>query len=221
MNREQRDQTRREATRRKLLDAAAAVFVRNGYHKTLISDIVAEAGTGQGTFYRYFTDKSEIFSELLEQFSELLLSQFNPMSESLPTNVEDYEQSSRDALNRAAAIVDEHIGLARLFVREAPTIDPAFASRMEEIYSNFGLLARFFLEHGIAHGFARPCDPMVVSQALIGMGLRLINTHLEGPLKPMQREEMIRHGVDFAFRGFGLFDPPPARLGNIEERGVE
>jgi len=42
--RKKRDVERKERTREVLLDAATRVFSSAGYHTTLISDIVAEAG---------------------------------------------------------------------------------------------------------------------------------------------------------------------------------
>ena len=74
------NQARKEKSRKILLDAAVKVFARQGYHDTLVSDIVAEAGVGQGTFYRYFKDKREILDTVFEQFVEGLLGQFAEMS---------------------------------------------------------------------------------------------------------------------------------------------
>ncbi len=48
--RKTRNQQRTERRRQALLDAAGKVFTRQGFHRTLVSDIVAEAHVGQGTF---------------------------------------------------------------------------------------------------------------------------------------------------------------------------
>jgi TetR/AcrR family acrAB operon transcriptional repressor len=48
-----------------ILDAAAAVIIRQGYGKTTISDIAEEAGTSRGTVYLYFKGKEELFEALL------------------------------------------------------------------------------------------------------------------------------------------------------------
>ena len=62
--RKQRNENRKNQTRNELLMAASAVFVRQGYHGTVVSDIVSEAGVGQGTFYRHFQSKREVFEAL-------------------------------------------------------------------------------------------------------------------------------------------------------------
>ncbi len=55
-------------TRKKLLDAAEDLFSTRGYHRTQVADLTARAGTGVGTFYRYFEGKEEVMRELLTGF---------------------------------------------------------------------------------------------------------------------------------------------------------
>ena len=66
LSRPNRFDRRREKTRQDLLDAAARVIARKGYHQTRISDIAADADVGLGTFYLHFKTKNEIFIELVE-----------------------------------------------------------------------------------------------------------------------------------------------------------
>jgi AcrR family transcriptional regulator len=47
----------RGKTRRRLLDAAAELFVTQGYRKTSIDEIARRAGIGKGTVYLHFTDQ--------------------------------------------------------------------------------------------------------------------------------------------------------------------
>lgn len=50
----------RAARRRQVLDAAAACFARQGFHRTTMRDIVAEAELSPGAVYGYFASKAEI-----------------------------------------------------------------------------------------------------------------------------------------------------------------
>jgi AcrR family transcriptional regulator len=52
-------------TRAALLDASRRVFGRLGFVNTKISDIAAEAGVAQGSFYNYFDSKEQIFAEFI------------------------------------------------------------------------------------------------------------------------------------------------------------
>lgn len=59
--------------KKKLLDAAYDCFVEKGVHKTSIDDIVARAGVAKGTFYLYFTDKSDLSDQLCVDLSKKIL----------------------------------------------------------------------------------------------------------------------------------------------------
>ena len=63
--------------RLKILRAATAVIIRQGYDKTTMSDIAEEAGVSRGTVYLYFKGKEELFEALLywewTQYSQTLL----------------------------------------------------------------------------------------------------------------------------------------------------
>ena len=48
-------------TKERLLDAAAGVFVERGYARATTKGIAAAAGVAEGTIYRHFADKSELF----------------------------------------------------------------------------------------------------------------------------------------------------------------
>ena len=58
-------QARGQRTRQRLLDAAAEVFDRIGYHAARVDDIVAAAESSHGTFYLYFTSKEDLFEQLV------------------------------------------------------------------------------------------------------------------------------------------------------------
>ena len=65
--------TERQWVRRgELLEAARAVFERDGYHGTTVSAIVQAAGLSQGAFYLYFGDKKAVFAALQEEMATLL-----------------------------------------------------------------------------------------------------------------------------------------------------
>ena len=58
------------ASRRKILEAAALQFERQGFSETSIADIMKSAKLGVGTFYNYFESKEELLLNLLQDISE-------------------------------------------------------------------------------------------------------------------------------------------------------
>jgi AcrR family transcriptional regulator len=59
--------------RRQILDAAVAVFARQGFHACRVSDIADEARVAYGLVYHYFTSKDEILDTIFLERWELLL----------------------------------------------------------------------------------------------------------------------------------------------------
>jgi AcrR family transcriptional regulator len=57
-----------EERRRQIMEAALACFVRKGYHKTTMDDIVAECGLSKGTLYWYFENKDDLFVSLIKSY---------------------------------------------------------------------------------------------------------------------------------------------------------
>jgi AcrR family transcriptional regulator len=64
--------TKGEASRKRLLAAAAQQFAQVGYHSTKISDIVKNAELTQAAFYLYFPSKASIFEEIVSEFQSRL-----------------------------------------------------------------------------------------------------------------------------------------------------
>lgn len=200
--RKQKDEERRMRTRSKLLDAAASVFARQGFHRALISDIVSQAGVGQGTFYRNFASKREVFEALFDRLVATLLSEFGPMSDRLPMNLLEYREASRSVIRRMAATVDRNRELFLLLMRQAPSVDAKFAQKVQDTYDRFAQMAQFYLDHAVAQGFARPCRSQLVAQALVGIAVRTVDLWLADRLPVESLEDAIEDLVDFAFTGF-------------------
>ena len=53
--------------RRELLDAAAVVFARKGFHASRVGDIAEEAGVAHGLLYHYFRSKEEVLETIFRE----------------------------------------------------------------------------------------------------------------------------------------------------------
>jgi len=69
------DRTRRRTlrTRRRLLEAALALFIEKGADAVTIEQITERADVGKGTFYRHFSSKDEVMEALVGQAVEHLV----------------------------------------------------------------------------------------------------------------------------------------------------
>jgi TetR/AcrR family transcriptional regulator, mexJK operon transcriptional repressor len=59
------DETRSARKRRAILDAAATLFLRNGYRGTSMDEVAALAAVSKQTVYKHFADKEGLFSEIV------------------------------------------------------------------------------------------------------------------------------------------------------------
>src|SRR5512147_1914809 len=99
---EEANQRIRAEQRSRILEAARRVFARKGL-AAIVDDVALEAGVSHGLAYRYFTNKTALFSELvlqdlqspagwLEQFAEM---RTTPM-EKIRLMVTGFVESRRD-----------------------------------------------------------------------------------------------------------------------------
>lgn len=83
---------RQEQTRTRLLDAAAEVFARSGFHATTVDDVAEAAGYTKGAVYSNFANKDALFMALLDRHLE---AQFEQLDELFQT---DTDTELHDAL---------------------------------------------------------------------------------------------------------------------------
>ena len=58
------------ARRRQILDAAAACFARDGFHRTSMQDVVRASGVSAGLVYRYFTGKDDMIAAIVTEWHD-------------------------------------------------------------------------------------------------------------------------------------------------------
>ena len=68
--RKSRREERKEETRGELIDAAAKVFARRGFHGASLDQIAAEAGYSTGAIYWHFSGKDDLFLAVYENYAE-------------------------------------------------------------------------------------------------------------------------------------------------------
>jgi AcrR family transcriptional regulator len=80
---------RRAMTRQHLLEAAAIVFARKGFHGATLDEVAATAGFSKGAVYSNFKSKDDLFLELLD---DRINRQFAVVSEILETGSREREE---------------------------------------------------------------------------------------------------------------------------------
>lgn len=154
---------RGEATRRKLLEAAEAVFAAVGYHEASIVKITERAGIGLGTFYLYFDGKQQIFEELVVDLNRRVR---HSMAEAMAgaANRIDAERAGFEGFFRFTAA---HPALYRV-VREAEFVSPeTMRLHYTRIVEGYEAGLRAAQQDGDVD---ERLDPEVTAWALMGAG---------------------------------------------------
>src|ERR1700732_4600791 len=152
-----RSRPRGELRRSQILDAAAQVFLENGYGGATIDLVVERAGASKATVYSFFGDKDGLFAAIVEERRERILSAFG--------DPEGVGSDIRSALAHIArrymevVMAPDGIGLWRLIIAEGVRF-PELARTFYKLgpdHTNAQLAG--MLSHWRARGFIRLDDP--------------------------------------------------------------
>ncbi len=122
MNVRVRDPGRRD----KILQAAAELIARRGYHAVSLADIGAAAGIVGSGIYRHFTSKSAILVALLDQVMERLL---DHTASVVASGMPDSDVLAALVAEQVAFAVNDRY-LVRLYQREVHTLPEADRRRL-------------------------------------------------------------------------------------------
>jgi AcrR family transcriptional regulator len=114
----------REATRARLLTAAAEEFGRAGLERASVDAISLAAGYGKGTIYNYFGSKEELFLAVVEEASA------QAGSPSSANRDAPAREQLRATLAGFCAWAGQHDALARVLVRECLMGTPGLYPRV-------------------------------------------------------------------------------------------
>ena len=149
-------------TRRRLLDAAEAVFGELGYPDASIVKVAEAAGVANGTFYLYFDSKRAIFVELMRDLNRRIR---HAMSEgaALGTTRIESELLGFQAYFR---FTSEHPALYRI-IRQSEFVAPEMLRYHYDRVADGYVTA---LEKAMESGEIGQIDAEVTAYALMGLG---------------------------------------------------
>ena len=116
---------RGERTRASLVDAARALFEKQGYLDTSVADIAKRAKVAHGTFYTYFDSKEDVFAEV----AELLLADFQRSLHEQPELPPGHQLSERiERTNRGYLRAYEECARMMAVLEQVSTFNPRLSA---------------------------------------------------------------------------------------------
>jgi len=192
-------QTPNPEVRRRLLEAAADLIREGGYGALRVEDIAERAGLSVGTFYLYFEGKPDIFINLILEYTE---------------RARERVRSAREGDGPVAARLSRGLDAYIGFVEETEAGFVPFARESGIMLTNAGPLSswtfaihaddlRPFIEEAMERGEMRRQDPVLVSQALVGLTQHMVLYWLE------HRDTCTRAEIKSFLDMFGAFGLAP------------
>lgn len=193
------------STKISLIESAIRIFQQKGFQMTRVSDIVADAGVAQGTFYNYFKSKEEIFREICNEFIVQVQQKFIERTEHMfdGDTSDEVVQNVHQVVRDLFQIYHENLDVAELLFREGIGNGGIF----KEIYE--GMLALFLelieeqVEKAINRGFIHIEDAQFGSVFLFGLFERSL-LYFMLIQKTTDLEKLERVMVDFVLKGLSF-----------------
>lgn len=155
---------------RQIVEAAFKVFSENGFHNTTVADIAAELDLGHSTIYRYFPNKLEIASAVIEDVISQVAAVLVIEPPENITTLEQYREELTGIGNRLFDFLEANPNLHQFLFLEALQIDESITRKILEAMERFASFTQTYLENGIRQGFLKPdTHPYQAAYAINGM----------------------------------------------------
>jgi AcrR family transcriptional regulator len=194
------DETKeREERRRQILEAAAKVFARHGYHRAHTREIAAEAKIAEGTIYNYYHNKRELLLALIQQITT------ESMPAVLPGVPEDDFQFWITAMLRdRLAMLDRNQTLIQAVFPEMLTDKELQWDYLQQVLLPFANQFLPLTQRALQNGKLRHFNPRVILPMVIAgtVSALMFNEWVDLPIgKASSREELISELVSFLLNG--------------------
>jgi TetR/AcrR family transcriptional regulator, mexJK operon transcriptional repressor len=188
--------------RRAILDAARALFLRNGYAGTSMDDVAARAAVSKQTVYKHFVDKERLFTAIItgdiaatEQLTQSLV-------DALPENLEhDLREFAR---RHIVEVMQPHlVRMRRILIGEAdrfPDLAAAWYERgPERAHATFAGWFTALAERGLL----RVPDPLLAAEHFnwLVLSIPMNRAMFSGDDEPFDRDRL-EYYADEAVRVF-------------------
>jgi AcrR family transcriptional regulator len=141
--------------RAEILNATIRCFMRTGYHRTAVDDVVAESGLSKGTIYWHFDNKETLFLEAFKFMMDGLIGQLSDLP--LAGSAADQIRQVMDATAGMLAARDDLTALPVNFLMELWQVE-GFTAYYRAALAPFAAQIAGLIDAGIASGEFRPVD---------------------------------------------------------------
>jgi AcrR family transcriptional regulator len=190
-------QSRIDATRGQIVDAARRLVARSGYAATSIPEIAKAAGISTGSVYGHFPSKTALFSEVYEHASRHEIEAFGRAAEAEGTAPERLAGMVETFARRA--LEGRRLAWALLVESVSPEID-ADRRKFREPYR---VILEAVIDDGIRKGEFMAQDARITSMCIVGAILETLLGPLSSEPRADQEDSLVEGLVKICVRAAG------------------
>jgi len=169
------DQSRAEATRARLLEAAVQAFAERGFHGTSTRDIAAAAGMSPAAVYVHYRSKEQLLDQISRRGHELTL---QLVRDAVAAEISPTEQLAAAVRSFAAHHARGHT-TARVVNYELAALSPEHAEEIRALRREISAEMRSLVERGVADGSFDCPSPRIAATALLSLGIDIARWYRE------------------------------------------
>ncbi|MEC0239269.1 TetR/AcrR family transcriptional regulator [Paenibacillus dokdonensis] len=171
--------------RKQILQAAAQSFALFGYKATTMDQVAKIANVGKGTIYTFFTNKEELFDEILYS----VIVEMKGLAESKIRREHTFFENLYRVLDALLEFRDDH----ELFIKLSQEVRDVGTLKAREGIAKLERVILDYLEREITsaldHGEIKPCDPQVVAIVMFKLYIAL-TSDFNQIREPLGKEEI-------------------------------
>ena len=157
---------RKEARRRRLLNAALLILAERGYNETSVDQVVAQARTSKSTFYEFFESKEDCVRDLLAREGGSLIHTVT----SAAAQGTDHRDRMRRGIRAFVHACSDQRELAQVLLVESVGVSERIEAVRHELQGRFAANVEEEARRAAADNdpFYSAVDPVVFGRAVVG-----------------------------------------------------
>lgn len=171
--------------RHQVLQAATKSFSLFGYKATTMDQVAKIANVGKGTIYTFFTNKEELFDEILHD----VMREMKQIAEREIRRDKPFFDNLHRVLDALLEFRSEHELFIKLSQENRDFGTPQAGEGLEKIESVVMEYLEREVEYAIRQGEIKPCDPQIVSVVMFRLYI-VLTTELNKIHTPLDKEQI-------------------------------
>ena len=154
-----------ERREQEILQAAADMFFQKGFHVTSLEDIARVVGIRKSGLYYYAQTKDELLLRVVEMGLRPMIDELQAICGSAHPPAEKL----RRAIENHVLAMDSRWSTMGVILREDRSVAPPYRESYLALRDTYEALFRGLIREGVESGAFRPCDPVTITRAILGM----------------------------------------------------